>query len=146
MKTMRLLMMLVAATGLTATSAFAAKPAPVETADVDETAIGGEAFVRMKLDFVKFTLDGKEWENHEYVDGRKTLVIRGVERSGEHTVLLTPREPGWEPYTLLLKPDEFKRTKVAQKGKATVIAFRANHKVEFTKAAAPAPKPAESGK
>ena len=143
MKALRTWILLTAALALQAAPALAAKPAPVETSDVDESAIGGEAFVHMKLEFVKFTLDGKEWENHEYIDGRKTLVIRGVERNGEHTVVLTPREAGWEPYTLVLKPDEFKRTKVAQKGKSTVIAFRATHKVEFAKAA---PKPAEPAK
>ena len=121
--------------------AYAAKPPAEEpTSGASETEIGGEAHIHMKLEFVKFTLDGKEWENHEYTDGRKTLVIRGVERSGEHVVVLTPREPGWEPYTLVLKPGEFKRTNVSQKGKTTVIAFRAPYHVEFAKAA---PKPME---
>ena len=145
MKALHRIVFLCAATGLFAVPALAAKPAPAEaTSDVSEADIGGEAFIHMKLEFVKFTLDGKEWENHEYVDGRKTLVIRGVERNGEHTVVLTPREGGWEPYTLVLKPTDFKRTNVSQKGKTTVIAFRAKHSVDFAKAAAP--KPAEPAK
>jgi len=144
MKALHRILILIAATGLFALPAQAAKPSGEATADVNEADIGGEAFIHMKLEFVKFTLDGKEWENHEYTDNRKTLVIRGVERGSEHTVVLTPREGGWEPFTLVLKPAEFKRTNVAQKGKTTVIAFRAKHVVEFTKAAAPAPaKPAE---
>ncbi len=148
MKALHHILILIAATGLLAQPAMAAKPAPGDSgSEVNEAEIGGEAFIHMKLEFVKFTLDGKEWENHEYVDGRKTLVIRGVERSGEHTVVLTPREAGWEPYTLVLKPAEFKRTNVAQKGKTTVIAFRSKHVVDFTKAAAAKPaepvKPAE---
>ncbi len=148
MKALHRILILIAASGLFAVPAFAAKPAPSEpTSDVSEADIGGEAFIHMKLEFVKFTLDGKEWENHEYVDNRKTLVIRGVERGSEHTVVLSPRESGWEPYTVVLKPTDFKRTNVSQKGKTTVIAFRAKHAVDFAKAAAPAPaKPAEPAK
>lgn len=142
MKALHRILILTAASGLFAMPALAAKPAPSEpTSDVSEADIGGEAFIHMKLEFVKFTLDGKEWENHEYVDNRKTLVIRGIDRSVEHTVVLSPREGGWEPHTLVLKPGEFKRTNVAQKGKTTVIAFRSKHAVDFAKAA-PAPAPA----
>ncbi len=142
MKALHRILILIAASGLFALPALAVKQSPSEpTSGVSEAEIGGEAFVHMKLEFVKFTLDGKEWENHEYIDNRKTLVIRGVERSSEHTVVLTPREGGWEPYTLVLKPEEFKRTNVSQKGKTTIIAFRSKHVVDFTKAA-PA-KPAE---
>ena len=138
---------LLALVGLWAVPASADKRAPNEpTSGASEAEIGGEAFIHMKLEFVKFTLDGKAWENHEYVDGRKTLVIRGVDRNDEHTVVLTPRESGWEPVTLVLKPGEFKRTNVAQKGKTTIIAFRSKHSVEFLKSAPPAaPKPAQPG-
>jgi hypothetical protein len=151
MKVLHRILVVLAASGLLAMPALAAKPAPSEpVSDVSESEIGGEAWIHMKLEFVKFTLDGKEWENYDYEDARKTLVIRGVDRNSEHTVLLTPRESGWEPYTLVLKPGEFKRTNISQKGKTTTIAFRAKHVVDFTKALPPKPadpaKPAESPK
>ena len=148
LKTILNVLIVTAVTGLFATTAWADKRGPNdETSGATESEIGGEAFIHMKLEFVKFTLDGKAWENHEYIDGRKTLVIRGIDRVDEHTVVLTPRESGWEPYTLVVKPTEFKRTNVAQKGKTTIIAFRSKHVVEFLKSAAPAaPKPAEPSK
>lgn len=111
------------------------KPAE-DTPTVDEDTIAGEAFVHMKLAFVKFTIDGKEWENHEYVDGQKTLVLRGLGRDAEHTVVLTPREGGYEPYTLTIKPADFKKTLVKQKGSTKTLAFRATYKVDFKKAEA----------
>ena len=144
MKALHRILILLAACGLFAMPALAAKPPGEPTSDVSEAEIGGEAWIHMKFEFVKFTLDGKEWDNNDYEDGRKTLVIRGIDRNSEHTIVLTPREPGWEPYTLVLKPNEFKRTNIAQKGKTTTIAFRAKHVVEFTKAAAP--KPGETPK
>jgi len=130
--------LLLAGNSLLPVDAFAKgkdKPAE-ETPSVDEDTIAGEAFVHMKLAFVKFTIDGKEWENHEYVDGQKTLVLRGLGRDAEHTVVLTPREGGYEPYTLTIKPAEFKKTVVKQKGSTKTLAFRATYKVDFKKAEA----------
>lgn len=115
-----------------------AKEAPAE--EVDEDAIAGELVISMKLPFVKFTVDGKEWDNHEYTGGNKTLVIRGLGRDAEHTVVLTPREGGFDPKTLTIAPAAFKKTVVKQKGRTRFIVFRANEKVDFVKEAPPAPK------
>lgn len=112
------------------------KEAPVE--EVDESAIAGEVVISMKLPFVKFTVGGKEWDNHEYSGGNKTLVIRGLGRDLDHTVVLMPREGGFDPHTLTITPAAFKKTVVKQKGRTRFIVFRANEKVEFVKQAPPA--------
>jgi hypothetical protein len=128
------------------------KDKPAEEAPVvDEDSIAGEAFVHMKLAFVKFTIDGKEWENHEYVDSQKTLVLRGLGRDAEHTVVLMPRDGTHEPSTLVIKPTDFKKTVVKQKGSTKTLAFRATYKVDFGKKAEEKPadktdKPAEGVK
>ena len=110
---------------------------------VDESTIPGEVQIGTKHEFVKFTVDGKEWDNHEYTDKNKTLVVRGLERADDHSIVMTPREGGYEPYTLLVQSAQFKKTLVKQKGKTKIIVFRAIHKVEFSKPQAPsADKPA----
>jgi hypothetical protein len=116
-----------------------------EAPSIDEDTIAGEAFIATKVQFVKFTIDGKEWENHEYVDGAKTLVIRGLDRHDEHTVVLTPRDASLDAHSLTIKPSDFKKTLVKQKGRTKTLAFRANYKVDFAKAA-PADKAPEADK
>ncbi|MBI5610095.1 MAG: hypothetical protein HY902_14565 [Deltaproteobacteria bacterium] len=122
-----------------------APPRAEDTPQIDENEILGEAKIVMKMEFVKFQLDDKkEWDNHEYVDGAKTLIIKGIDRSGDHTVTLTPRESGYEPVTLTIKNTDFKRTVTKTKGRTQTIAFLAHYSASFTKVAAPkADKPAD---
>lgn len=129
-------------------------PKAEDAPQLDENEILGEAHIPMKLQFVKFQFDDKkEWDNHEYVDGAKTLIIKGIDRSVEHTVTLTPRESGYESVTLTIKPTDFKRTITKVKGRTQTLAFRAFFSANFKQVAAPksdpkpdtkpAPKPAE---
>lgn len=66
--------------GLGALLALGAVALPAVAAEepLNEAEILGEAYIDTGLEFVKFKLDGKEWENHEYIKGAKTLVIRGI--------------------------------------------------------------------
>ncbi len=125
-----------------APAALAAKPGATEKSEVNEEDIPGEAVIAMKFQFVKFTVDGKEWDNHEYTTGAKTLVIRGIGRADPHVVVLMPREPGLDSVTLNMEPKDFKRLVVREKGKTQTLVFRANFKAEFPKLAAD-PKPAD---
>jgi len=105
---------------------------------INEDEVLGEAYVKTRFPFVKFTFDDKkEWDNHEYIDGSKTLVIKGIERSGEHTLALSPREPGYEPLTLTIKPSDFRRVVVKTKGRTQTITFRAHYSADFKKVEAP---------
>lgn len=111
---------------------------------LNEADVLGEAHISTKFQFVKFELDGKkEWENHEYVDGSKTLIIKGLDRSQDHTVVLTPRESGHEGLTLTLKQGDFKRTVVKTKGRTQTITFRAFYHADFKKVEAPKAEPAK---
>ncbi len=102
---------------------------------VDEDTIPGEAHVAMKVQFVKFTVDGKEWENYEFVDGAKTLIVRGLNRADDHTLVLTPRESGFDAYSLTLKTADFKKTVVKSKGNTKTLTFKAAYHVDFAKGA-----------
>lgn len=118
------------------------KGAPKEEAppaeQIDENEVLGEAYIATKVEFVKFELDGKkEWDNHDYQDSRKTLLIKGIARNEDHTVVLTPREPGFEAVTLTLKTGDFKRSVVKTKGRTQTITFKAHYRVDFKKVEAP---------
>lgn len=103
--------------------------------------VAGELVLKTPFEFIRFSVDGKsEWDNHEYANKRKTLIILGLDRSEDHTIVLTPREDGWEPLTITVTGADFKRTMV-RKGKARTAVFRAMKTVKFEKTKAPA-KPA----
>lgn len=123
-------------------AALAAKPGADDKSEINEDDIPGEAVIAMKYQFVKFTVDGKEWDNHEYTTGAKTLVIRGIGRGDGHTVVLMPREAGLDSVTLSMDTKDFKRMVVREKSRTQTLVFRANFKVEFPKLAAD-PKPGE---
>jgi uncharacterized GH25 family protein len=120
------------------------KEAPAPDAGIDESTIPGEVHIGTKHEFVKFTVDGKEWDNHEYVDKNKTLVVKGLERNEDRVIVMTPRESGFEPYTLTVAPTAYKKV-ATKKGKTKVLVFKAQFKVDFAKPAAPA-EPAKDGK
>ena len=111
-------------------------------AHADEDEVPGEVVLSTKFEFVKFTVNGKTaWENHEYTSRNKTLVILGLSREDDNTIVLTPRVDGYEPLTLVIKPSDFKRKRVRKKGKRIAV-FQFKKRVKFAKAgsAKPAPK------
>ncbi len=113
-------------------------PAAAFAAEGEGEDVAGEVVFKTPFEFIRFSVDGKsEWDNHEYADKRKTLIILGLDRSEDHTIVLTPREDGWEPLTVTVTGADFKRTMV-RKGKARVAVFRAIKAVKFEKTKAPA--------
>lgn len=109
--------------------------APAEdTPAIDESTITGRAFLQSNVDiqFPKFTVDGKEWDNHE-VQSKRTLLIYGLDRENEHTVVMSP-QAGYEAQTITIKPTDWKRMVVRQKGNTKTLEFHANYKLDFVKA------------
>ena len=139
---------LVCAVALPAGAKEKAPPKADGAADqLNEADVLGEAHISTKFQFVKFEFDGKkEWENHEYVDGSKTLIVKGIDRSQDHTIVLSPRESGHEGVTLTLKASDFKRTVVKTKGRTQTITFRAFYHAEFKKLDAPKAEPTKPEK
>jgi hypothetical protein len=131
------------ASALALIAAVVTIPAGLEAAEpeVDENA-PGEVMINMPLQFVRFALDGKGgWENHTYVNNARTLVVMGLDRDEEHTIELRPRESIWEPATVVVKPGEYRITRVKE-GKRTIHVFRATVSASFKRAA---PAPAKAG-
>ena len=127
--------------------AAAALIAPVAgfAAEDDSDSVAGELVLKTPFEFIRFSVDGKsEWDNHEYADKRKTLIILGLDRSEDHTIVLTPRQDGWEPLTITVTGADYKRTMV-RKGKAKTAVFRAAKTVKFEKTNAPAKPTGDAG-
>ena len=95
----------------------------------DDSEVPGEVVLSTPFEFVKFSVNGKSaWENHEYTKRNKTLVIMGLARDQENEIVLTPRVEGYQPYTLVVKPSEYKRRKVRVRGRRGLPARRAVHR------------------
>jgi hypothetical protein len=97
----------------------------------------GEVRISMSSDYARLRVDGEEWENHEFLDNGRTVLIQGLDRTGDHVVSLTPIYPDLEPVELKVAPADWKLTTLAKRLKV----WRVELKVVFKKAAPP--KPAE---
>ena len=118
--------MLQGAIALLAT-ALLAGPAFAQESDDD---VPGEVAIATNVEFVKFTVNGKAWENHAYTDHFKTLQIMGLDRLDTNTIVLSPRDESLKPLTLTLVESDFKRQRVRYKGRRVTV-YRARRKVRF---------------
>lgn len=98
----------------------------------------GEVRISMSSDYARLRVDGEEWENHEFLDNGRTVVINGLDRIEDHVVSLTPIYPDLEPVELQILPSDWKLVTVAKRVKT----WRLEHKVVFKKKAPPKPAPA----
>ena len=89
----------------------------------------GEIRLLLSSDYAKVRLDGEEWEEHEFLDNGKTLVLHAVKRTDEHRVALSPIYADLAPLELSIKPDEWKLATVGKK----IVMWRAEKKIVFTK-------------
>ncbi len=100
----------------------------------------GEVRIAMSSDYARLRVDGEEWENHEFQDNGRTVLINGLDRLEAHVVSLTPIYPELEPAELRLAPSDWKLVTVAK----LVKTWRVEQKIVFKKAPPrkPAPEPA----
>ncbi|MCO4760252.1 MAG: hypothetical protein KC502_02035 [Myxococcales bacterium] len=127
-----------ATAALLACALFVTAAPSVAFADEDE--VPGEASFKTPFEFVKFSVNGKtEWENHEYTGRQKTLVIMGLSRSDDATIVLTPRNGEYQPLTIVIKPSDYKRKRVRKNGRRIAV-FRYAKRVKFTKIGKEKPK------
>ncbi len=111
-------------------AALLALPAAAQQGDGD---VPGEVMIATNVEFVKFQVNGKkEWENHEYTNRHKTLVVMGLDRLDTNTIVLTPRQEGFKAVTLTLTEADFRRAKVRHHGRRVTV-YLAKKRVKFTK-------------
>lgn len=111
-------------------------PPPAPSPDEVTT---GEIKITLNSDYAKVRVDGGEWEEHEFLDNGKTLILHTVKRTEEHKVLLTPIYPDLAPVELTITPQDWKLASVSKNEKI----WRVERKVVFTKGA-PKPKAGEA--
>lgn len=137
-------------TGLmVATSAAAAdkgKKAPAKEPAAEEGAPAapspdevttGEARITMNAEYAKLRVDGEEWEEHEFLDNGRTVIIHTLNRLAEHRISLTPATSSdLAAAEIVIKPEDWKLATIARNEKM----WRVERKVTFPKAAKPAGK------
>jgi len=91
----------------------------------------GELHLATSYEFVKFSIDGEaEWENHEYTNKNKTLVIKGLAVEKDHRIVLTARDkPELDEAVVDIKQSDFKKEKI----KGNLYKLVARKVVKFSK-------------
>ncbi|MCA9521013.1 MAG: hypothetical protein KC609_08575 [Myxococcales bacterium] len=90
----------------------------------------GTVSVKLNVTYPKFTLDGKAWENHHFLDDGAQLVILNVPTNVDHTVVIKALDG--RQATLVIKS---KRWRKKRNRKTKVIDFSFKTKVTLKKAA-----------
>ena len=90
----------------------------------------GEFRITMSSDYARLRIDGDEWENHEFLDNGRLVVIQGLSRTEEHFLTLTPMYPQLEPVEFKIAPSDWKLVTLSKRLKT----WRVEQKIIFKKA------------
>ncbi len=100
----------------------------------------GELHVKMNLAYAKVEVDGVAWDNTEFRDNGKTLVVTELDRSQDISIKVIASEDGYADVEFSVNPKRFKKNR-----KKGVVRFITKKKIRFAAAPKePAEKPAEA--
>ena len=99
--------------------------------------VTGQVRISMNSDYAKLRVDGNEWEEHEFLDGGRTVVVSSLRRTESHTITLTPIYAELAAQELVIKADDWKLATIGKNEKM----WRVERKVTFAKGPTPPPKP-----
>ena len=100
----------------------------------------GEVRIKMNIQYASAEVDGQAWESTEFMDDGKTIVIKDLNRSVEHSILLTASDDDLAPIEMTIPANSYKKTR-----KKRTVFFIVKRKVNFKrkppepKAVTPAP-------
>lgn len=110
----------------------------------DEATVPGELKVKMNAEYARLTVDGEEWSEHEFSGDGRTIFVKELDRSKDHTIRLEATTGGLKPVEFVVTGRDYKKAR--QKDKT--FHFVASRTVKFEKddrpkepAPAPAPDP-----
>lgn len=103
----------------------------------DEATVPGELRVKMNAEYARLTIDDEEWSQHEFSGDGRTIFIKEIDRTKDHTIKLSPTTGGLGPVEFSISPKDFKKKR--QKDKT--YHFVADKSIKFAKVVAP-PTPA----
>ena len=101
----------------------------------DEATVPGELQVRMNTEYARLSVDGDEWAQHEFSGDGKTIYIKELDRTREHTIKLVPAVGGLAELEFTVAPADYKRMRMKDK----TYHFVAKRTVKFEKTPAEAP-------
>lgn len=110
----------------------------------DEDTVPGELTVKMNAEYARLTVDGEEWSQHEFSGNGKTIFIKELDRTKDHTIRLEATTGGMKPIEFTISPKDYKKSR--QKDKT--FHFVASRTIKFEKddrPKEPAPAPEAGG-
>jgi len=99
------------------------------TAQIDAENAPGEVHINLSLAYAKVLVNGEEWDNTDFVNNGKTLIIRGIDRNAPQEFTVEASEEGFAPVTFRIEgKKKYKKTR-----KKRVISFVAKQSIRFKK-------------
>ena len=98
-------------------------------AQVDEATAPGEVHIKLSLAYAKVLVNGEEWDNTEFTNNGKTLIVRGIDRSKSNEFTVEASEEGFAVSSFTIDS----RKKYKKKRKKRVVSFVANKTIKFKK-------------
>ena len=89
----------------------------------------GEIRLQVTSDYPKLLVDGEVWEEHEFLNSGKLLILHGMKRTEAHQLTLTPIYRELSPVELTVKPEDWKLATVGK----NVKMWRFEGKITFQK-------------
>ncbi|MBM4388693.1 MAG: hypothetical protein FJ088_13200, partial [Deltaproteobacteria bacterium] len=96
----------------------------------------GEAHISLNSDYPKVSVDGQEWEEHEFTDNGMKLILHSIRRDRVYKISLKPIYKELEPVEIELKPEDWKLKTIEK----NVKMWMAEKKASFQKKKEETPK------
>jgi hypothetical protein len=100
------------------------------TAQVDAETAPGEVHINLSLAYAKVLVNGEEWDNTDFINNGKTLIVHGIDRNVPQEFTVEASEEGFAPVTFRIEG----KKKYKKKRNKRVISFVAKQSVRFKKA------------
>ena len=99
----------------------------IKKSDDPKSITKGEVRFQLNSDYCKVLIDGEEWEDQEFYNNGKAVVMYGVDRTTEHLIKLTPAYPKLAPVEVKITPKMWKIVRF----KRGIKVWRATKKIRF---------------
>jgi hypothetical protein len=99
------------------------------TAQIDAENAPGEVHINLSLAYAKVLVNGEEWDNTDFINNGKTLIVRGIDRNATQEFTVEASEEGFAPVTFRIEG----KKKYKKKRKKRVISFVAKQNIRFKK-------------
>jgi ABC-type proline/glycine betaine transport system substrate-binding protein len=85
----------------------------------------GEVRISLSSDYAKVRVNGEEWDDHEFLDSGKQVVLTGLDRTVEQVISLRPIYSTLKPVDLTIRPSDWKLAPIGKRLKVWRVELRA---------------------